>query len=357
MSIFFKPEERDKTIFPHDVFKSLVVPRPIGWISSISKKGETNLAPYSFFSGCYSYPNIVSFCPEGNKDSKNFVLETQEFVFNLVSKNLIGQMNISSEGLPKGSSEFETTKLTPIDSVVIKAPRVKEAFASLECKVTQSLNLKDMTGNKLDGCVIFGQVVGVHLNSDVIKKDGKVDLKKINDGLECIIEANLVLEDLKTNDSISCSGICLTATKVNENSFKVQLVNETLERTTAKHWKESSVLNLERALLPSTRLGGHLVQGHVDTVTTIKNIQRLDESAIFTFEIDAVNRKYIVEKGSVCLDGISLTVASISETQFTIALIPHTLGVTSWENSRVGDQVNLEVDIMAKYIENMMSKK
>ena len=184
-----------------------------------------------------------------------------------------------------------------------------------------------------------------------------VDLKKINDGLECIIEANLVLEDLKTNDSISCSGICLTATKVNENSFKVQLVNETLERTTAKHWKESSVLNLERALLPSTRLGGHLVQGHVDTVTTIKNIQRLDESAIFTFEIDAVNRKYIAEKGSVCLDGISLTVASISETQFTIALIPHTLGVTSWENSRVGDQVNLEVDIMAKYIENMMSKK
>ena len=89
---------------------------------------------------------------------------------------------------------------------------------------------------------------------------------------------------------------------MNENSFKVQLVNETLERTTAKHWKESSVLNLERALLPSTRLGGHLVQGHVDTVTTIKNIQRLDESAIFTFEIDAVNRKYIVEKGSVCLD-------------------------------------------------------
>ena len=184
-----------------------------------------------------------------------------------------------------------------------------------------------------------------------------VDLKKINDGLECIIEANLVLEDLKTNDSISCSGICLTATKVNKNSFKVQLVNETLERTTAKHWKESSVLNLERALLPSTRLGGHLVQGHVDTVTTIKNIQRLDESAIFTFEIDAVNRKYIAEKGSVCLDGISLTVASISETQFAIALIPHTLGVTSWENSRVGDQVNLEVDIMAKYIENMMSKK
>ena len=184
-----------------------------------------------------------------------------------------------------------------------------------------------------------------------------VDLKKINDGLECIIEANLVLEDLKTNDSISCSGICLTATKVNENSFKVQLVNETLERTTAKHWKESSVLNLERALLPSTRLGGHLVQGHVDTVTTIKNIQRLDESAIFTFDIDVVNRKYVVEKGSVCLDGISLTVASISETQFTVALIPHTLGVTSWENSRVGDQVNLEVDIMAKYIENMMSKK
>ena len=180
MSIFFKPEERDKSIFPHDVFKSLVVPRPIGWISSISKKGETNLAPYSFFSGCYTYPNIVSFCPEGNKDSKNFVLETKEFVFNLVSKNLIDEMNTSSEGLPMGSSEFETTKLTPIDSVVIKSPRVKEAFASLECKVTQSLNLKDIKGKELDGCVIFGQVVGVHLNSNIINKDGKIDLKKIN---------------------------------------------------------------------------------------------------------------------------------------------------------------------------------
>ena len=104
-------------------------------------------------------------------------------------------------------------------------------------------------------------------------------------------------------------------------------------------------------------MGGHIVQGHVDTVTTIKNIERLDESAIFTFGIDAVNRKYLVEKGSVCLDGISLTVASIDEAQFTIALIPHTLGVTSWRNSNVGDKVNLEVDIMAKYIENMMSKK
>lgn len=180
MSIFFKPEERDKTILPHDVFKSLIVPRPIGWISSISEKGETNLAPYSFFSGCYSYPNILSFCPEGDKDSKNFILETKEFVFNLVSKNLMNQMNSSSEVLPKGISEFKTTKLTPIDSVIINSPRVKEAFASLECKVTQSLNLKDLTGKKLDGCVIFGQVVGVHLNSTIINKDGKIDLKKIN---------------------------------------------------------------------------------------------------------------------------------------------------------------------------------
>ena len=180
-----------------------------------------------------------------------------------------------------------------------------------------------------------------------------VDLKKINDGLECIIEANLVLEDLKTNDSISCSGICLTATKVNENSFKVQLVNETLERTTAKHWKESSVLNLERALLPSTRLGGHLVQGHVDTVTTIKNIKRLDESAIFTFEIDAVNRKYIVEKGSIALNGVSLTVASKNVNTFDVALIPHTIELTTFGNLVVGDSVNVEVDILGKYIDEL----
>lgn len=192
----------------------------------------------------------------------------------------------------------------------------------------------------------------------LVEETGAIlDLKKFNDGLECTIGGKLIIQDLKTNDSVSCSGICLTATEVNNNSFKVQLVNETLMRTTAKYWAKSTILNLERALLPSTRLGGHIVQGHVDTVTTIKNIERLDESAIFTFGIDAVNRKYLVEKGSVCLDGISLTVASIDEAQFTIALIPHTLGVTSWRNSNVGDKVNLEVDIMAKYIENMMSKK
>ena len=196
------------------------------------------------------------------------------------------------------------------------------------------------------------------LFTGLVEETGAIlDLKKFNDGLECTIGGKLIIQDLKTNDSVSCSGICLTATEVNNNSFKVQLVNETLMRTTAKYWAKSTKLNLERALLPSTRLGGHIVQGHVDTVTTIKNIERLDESAIFTFGIDAVNRKYIVEKGSVCLDGISLTVASIDEAQFTIALIPHTLGVTSWRNSNVGDKVNLEVDIMAKYIENMMSKK
>ena len=196
------------------------------------------------------------------------------------------------------------------------------------------------------------------LFTGLVEETGAIlDLKKFNDGLECTIGGKLIIQDLKTNDSVSCSGICLTATEVNNNSFKVQLVNETLMRTTAKYWAKSTVLNLERALLPSTRLGGHIVQGHVDTVTTIKNIERLDESAIFTFGIDAVNRKYLVEKGSVCLDGISLTVASIDEAQFTIALIPHTLGVTSWRNSNVGDKVNLEVDIMAKYIENMMSKK
>tara|TARA_Y100000816_G_C26098390_1_gene581669 strand:+ start:2069 stop:2665 length:597 start_codon:yes stop_codon:yes gene_type:complete len=196
------------------------------------------------------------------------------------------------------------------------------------------------------------------LFTGLVEETGAIlDLKKFNDGLECTIQGKLIIQDLKTNDSVSCSGICLTATEVNNNSFKVQLVNETLMRTTAKYWAKSTILNLERALLPSTRLGGHIVQGHVDTVTTIKNIERLDESAIFTFGIDAVNRKYLVEKGSVCLDGISLTIASIDETQFTIALIPHTLGVTSWRNSNVGDKVNLEVDIMAKYIENMMSKK
>lgn len=177
------------------------------------------------------------------------------------------------------------------------------------------------------------------------------------DGLRISVNAEKVMEGLKVDDSVSCSGICLTVIDMNISSFTVQLVEETLNRTTAKNWKNDSAINLERALLPSSRMGGHFVQGHIDCTSKITDIKMKDESAIFSFTLPGPYQKYIVEKGSICLDGISLTVASINNKEFSIAVIPHTIEVTNWKKSKVGDLVNLEVDIISKYVENLMDKK
>ncbi|MFL3052725.1 MAG: riboflavin synthase [Candidatus Neomarinimicrobiota bacterium] len=177
------------------------------------------------------------------------------------------------------------------------------------------------------------------------------------DGLRISVNAEKVMEGLKVDDSVSCSGICLTVIDMNISSFTVQLVEETLNRTTAKNWKNDSAINLERALLPSSRMGGHFVQGHIDCTSKITDIKMTDESAIFSFTLPGTYQKYIVEKGSICLDGISLTVASINNKEFSIAVIPHTIEATNWKNSKVGDLANLEVDIISKYVENLMDKK
>ena len=159
------------------------------------------------------------------------------------------------------------------------------------------------------------------------------------------------------NDSVSCDGVCLTVISKDKNFFEVQLVNETLSRTTAKTWKEKEELNLERALLPSTRMGGHFVQGHVDCITTIKCIEHFDKSSTWTFSMNSDIERYIVEKGSIALNGVSLTVASKHKDTFDVALIPHTIELTTFGNLSVGDNVNVEVDILGKYIENFIGQQ
>ena len=144
----------------------------------------------------------------------------------------------------------------------------------------------------------------------LVETKGQIDsFEKNEDGMILRIHHNDSF-DVSINDSVSCNGVCLTVVKIDNNSFEVQLVNETLNRTTAEFWKEKDELNLERALLPSTRMGGHFVQGHVDCVTKIKNVQYFDKSSTWTFEMDDDIEKYIVEKGSIALNGVSLTVAS-----------------------------------------------
>ena len=182
------------------------------------------------------------------------------------------------------------------------------------------------------------------------------EYKSIPDGKEAWIEGHIVIDDLKKDDSISCSGICLTVVETENQLFKVQLVNETLNKTTAKSWNNGTKLNLERALLPTSRMGGHFVQGHVDGTVEILDIVPMDDSAVWHFSLPENLQLFLVDKGSICLDGISLTIVEKFDDYFTVALIPHTLSVTTWGQKRVNDLVNIEVDIMAKYIQNLMPK-
>jgi len=191
----------------------------------------------------------------------------------------------------------------------------------------------------------------------IVEEVGVITQKKISpDGANITIKAKDIFNDLKVNDSISCSGICLTVINVDQDEFKVQLVKETLNRTNAKNWDKGTCINLERSLLPSTRLGGHFVQGHIDDVVRITDIIPNKDSAIWQFSIPKDLNEYIVQKGSICLDGISLTVADKNENYFSVALIPHTLSVTTWSNKNIDDSVNIEVDIMAKYIKSFLGE-
>ena len=177
-------------------------------------------------------------------------------------------------------------------------------------------------------------------------------LEKDDDIIRIRISHSLDNNDISINDSICCSGICLTVVKQNKSSFQVEMVPETIERSTAKYWNEGTIINLERAMLPTTRMGGHYLQGHVDTVVQIRDIQHFENSAIFNISVNEDMRKYIVEKGYVGLDGLSLTVAKKNNNDFDIALIPHTLKITNFGNKNISDFLNLEIDIVAKYVEN-----
>ncbi len=183
------------------------------------------------------------------------------------------------------------------------------------------------------------------------------EYKSIPDGKEAWIQGHIVIDDLKKDDSISCSGICLTVVETKDQFFIVQLVNETLERSTARYWDKDTKINLERALLPTSRMGGHFVQGHVDGTVKILDIKPMEDSAVWHFSLPEKLGLFLVDKGSICLDGISLTIVEKLDQCFTVALIPHTLSVTTWGQKKVDDLVNIEVDIMAKYIKNLMPKK
>ena len=172
--IFFEPHLRDKTVFPYDPFKAMIVPRPVGWISTLGHDGAVNLAPYSFFNAFSGAPPIVGFSSEGFKDSAAIAQETGEFVWNMATYDLRLEMNATSAPLPRGSSEFEHAGLETAPSRIVKAPRVAASPGSLECKVTQVIRLEDIAGEKTDRYLVLGQVVGIHVDERFLR-DGMLD--------------------------------------------------------------------------------------------------------------------------------------------------------------------------------------
>jgi flavin reductase (DIM6/NTAB) family NADH-FMN oxidoreductase RutF len=182
--LFYEPAARDVSVLAHDPFKSLVAPRPIGWISSMNASGQVNLAPYSFFNAIGEEPPMLAFSSYGPKDSATFAGELREFVWNLATFELREAMNESSAPLPRGVSEFERAGLEMAPSRLVAPPRVAASPCSMECKVVHHVELQDTEGRPANQYLTIGQVVGVHLAESAIV-EGVVDTAALRPIARC----------------------------------------------------------------------------------------------------------------------------------------------------------------------------
>jgi riboflavin synthase len=190
----------------------------------------------------------------------------------------------------------------------------------------------------------------------IIEELGHVrSIEKRGEDAHIVIEARTVTEGSRDGDSISVNGVCLTALEVKPDSFAADVSKETLFRSTLGSLIEGSPVNLERAVTPATRLGGHIVQGHVDARGKFLGSEDHGESWTFRFAYPKEIGRYLVFKGSIAVEGISLTIANLTDGYFEIAIIPKTWEVTNFSQLKPGDEVNLEVDVIAKYVESILS--
>ena len=190
----------------------------------------------------------------------------------------------------------------------------------------------------------------------IIEELGQVrDVEPRGEDARIVIEARTVTEDSRDGDSIAVNGVCLTALGVTSDSFAADVSKETLFRSTLGQLKRGSPVNLERAVTPATRLGGHIVQGHVDARGKFLGAEDHDESWTFRIGYPKEIARYLVFKGSVAVEGISLTIANLTDDYFEIAVIPKTWEVTNFSHLNPGDAVNLEADVIAKYVERILA--
>jgi riboflavin synthase len=197
--------------------------------------------------------------------------------------------------------------------------------------------------------VFTGIIEATGTISQMTPKGGDVQVR-VNSG-------RLDLSDVALGDSIATNGVCLTVVELFADGYAADVSNETIKHTGFANYKAGQKVNLEKAMLPTTRFGGHMVSGHVDTVSHIAAIYDNGRAKDIWIELPKDVKKYIVKKGSITIDGISLTVNDVNESQFKLTIVPHTSGQTTLDTLSVGDRVNVEIDLIARYVEQLIGAK
>ena len=176
-------------------------------------------------------------------------------------------------------------------------------------------------------------------------------------GINIFIKSNLNLTNKDIGISVACDGVCLTLITVTKKVMEFYVSNETVKRSKFKYLKKNELINLELPLKYGQKISGHICQGHVDTVGKILNIKKIDKSYVFDFKINSIEKKNIIEKASICINGISLTISKVTKKGFQTWIIPHTYKVTNLSKLKKGNFVNIEIDILSKYIKNFIHEK
>ena len=193
---------------------------------------------------------------------------------------------------------------------------------------------------------------GIIFNKGVVEK-----IIKYKKGLNLFVKSPLKLKKKDLGTSISCDGVCLTLSSVNKNVHGFYLSNETLKRSKFQNIKKSDIINLELPMKYGQNISGHICQGHVDTVGIVNKITKSDKSIIFDISIDNKFKKDLIEKASILINGVSLTISKITKKGFKLWIIPHTLKLTNLNNLKKKDKVNIEIDILSKYVKRYVKKK
>ena len=193
---------------------------------------------------------------------------------------------------------------------------------------------------------------GIIFNKGTVKK-----IIKRPKGINIFIRSNIKLSKKDIGVSVACDGVCLTLITIKSNIMEFYLSNETIKRSKFRFLKINEQINLELPLKYGQKISGHICQGHVDTIGKIKDIKKIDKSYLFDFEIPSKERKNIIEKASICINGISLTISKVTKNGFQIWVIPHTFKLTNLSKINRGNLVNVEIDILSKYVKNFFHEK